>query len=363
MPSSPAASPATSGSSRWRSRTPFASGRIVVDQRHLHPGGYVHGGVWTALGDTVAAWATFRNIPPGHNFTTIELKLNVFSAGLLGDEIVAIGEPLHAGKSTVVIEVKIERIRGDEEPRLAANMIVTQFVLPPRAGLDGGGSFEVYRRLQPFDLRQAPEHAGDGQADRGREQRQEPLGGVEQDHFEEVAHRGGGEDQGEEGAEAGDEGQHVALDRDVLAARAALQQQHEAETEHDQRRRCGGAARLRGCRRRRCRRGRRRGSSRAPSPPRPAPRRRRARAAVGPGRAARRRAPAPARRRGCRSSGRRPGSGAGAGRGRRSPASRRAGSAPRRRPSWSGRGGRGGGCCGRSAGPRRPPAAGGRIRP
>jgi uncharacterized protein (TIGR00369 family) len=109
----------------------FARGRIVVDRRHLHPGGYVHGGVWTALGDTVAAWATFRSIPPGHNFTTIELKLNVFSAGLLGDEIVAVGEPLHAGKSTVVIEVKIERIREGEEPRLAANLIVTQFVLPP----------------------------------------------------------------------------------------------------------------------------------------------------------------------------------------------------------------------------------------
>ncbi len=110
----------------------FASGRIVVDQRHLHPGGFVHGGVWTALGDTVAAWATFRNIPPRHNFTTIELKLNVFAAGLLGDEIVATATPLHAGKSTVVIEVKIERIRDGGEPKLAANLIVSQFVLPPR---------------------------------------------------------------------------------------------------------------------------------------------------------------------------------------------------------------------------------------
>ncbi len=110
----------------------FALGRIVVDERHLHPGGFVHGGVWTALGDTVAAWATFRNIPHGHNFTTIELKLNVFAAGLLGDEILARAEPLHAGKSTVVIEVKIERRREGEEPRLAANLIVSQFVLPPR---------------------------------------------------------------------------------------------------------------------------------------------------------------------------------------------------------------------------------------
>jgi len=109
-----------------------AKGRIVVDQRHLHPGGYVHGGCWTALGDTVAAWATFRNIPPRHDFTTIELKLNVFGAGLMGDEIVAVATPLHVGRSTVVIEVKIERIRDGGEPKLAGNLIVTQFVIPPR---------------------------------------------------------------------------------------------------------------------------------------------------------------------------------------------------------------------------------------
>jgi 1,4-dihydroxy-2-naphthoyl-CoA hydrolase len=109
-----------------------ARGRIVVDRRHLHPGGYVHGGAWTALGDTVAAWATFRNIPSGHDFTTIELKLNVFRAGLAGDEIVAVATPLHVGRSTVVIEVKLDRVR-DGESKLAANLIVTQFVIPPRS--------------------------------------------------------------------------------------------------------------------------------------------------------------------------------------------------------------------------------------
>ena len=107
-----------------------ATGRIIVDERHLHPGKFVHGGVWTALGDTVAAWATFRTIPPGSDFTTIELKLNVFGAGLHGDEIVAEARPLHAGRSTVVIEVRIERVREGER-KLAANLIVTQFVLPP----------------------------------------------------------------------------------------------------------------------------------------------------------------------------------------------------------------------------------------
>ncbi len=110
-----------------------AVGRVVVDRRHLHPGGYVHGGAWTALGDTVAAWATMRSIPPHHDFTTIELKLNVFGSGLDGDELVATATPLHAGRNTVVVEVKIDRVRGGET-KLAANLIVTQFVIPPRQG-------------------------------------------------------------------------------------------------------------------------------------------------------------------------------------------------------------------------------------
>src|SRR5689334_25296813 len=84
-----------------------ARGQIVVDERHLHPGGFVHGGVWTALGDSVAAWATFRAMPPNHDFTTIELKLNVFAAGKLGDELICEARPLHVGRSTAVIEAKI----------------------------------------------------------------------------------------------------------------------------------------------------------------------------------------------------------------------------------------------------------------
>ncbi len=110
-----------------------ASGRIVVDRRHLHPGGYVHGGVWTALGDTVAAWVTFRNIPPHHDFTTIELKLNAFASGIEGDEILAEAVPLHVGRSTLVAEVKMHRTRAGET-KLAGNLIVTQFVIPPVGG-------------------------------------------------------------------------------------------------------------------------------------------------------------------------------------------------------------------------------------
>jgi hypothetical protein len=37
-----------------------------------------------------------------------------------------------------VIEVKIERLREGAEPRLAANLIVSQFVLAPDGGADAG---------------------------------------------------------------------------------------------------------------------------------------------------------------------------------------------------------------------------------
>jgi uncharacterized protein (TIGR00369 family) len=103
-----------------------STGRIVVDARHLHPGGQVHGGAWVALADSVAAWQTFRHLPPGHNFTTVEMKLNVFAAGRPGDELVASAEHLHAGRSTHVVEV---RVRSGE--RLVANLLVTQLVLAP----------------------------------------------------------------------------------------------------------------------------------------------------------------------------------------------------------------------------------------
>jgi 1,4-dihydroxy-2-naphthoyl-CoA hydrolase len=102
-----------------------ARGRMVVDERHLHPGGRVHGGAWVALADTVAAWQTFRRLPPGWDFTTVEMKLNVFAAAGPGDELIATAKHLHAGRSTHVLEVRVES--GE---RLVANLILTQFVLP-----------------------------------------------------------------------------------------------------------------------------------------------------------------------------------------------------------------------------------------
>ena len=72
-------------------------GRLAVDRRHLHPGGYVHGGVWVAFADTVAAWGTFRHLATGKDFTTAELKANVFAAGRAGDVLTAAGSSAPRG--------------------------------------------------------------------------------------------------------------------------------------------------------------------------------------------------------------------------------------------------------------------------
>ena len=106
-------------------------GRLAVDERHLHPGGYVHGGVWVAFADTVAAWGTLRNLPEGHDFTTVELKTNVFAPAVTGDVLTAVGapaapRPAHPGLGGALLE------------RTAASrafFVCTQMVLAPGLSL------------------------------------------------------------------------------------------------------------------------------------------------------------------------------------------------------------------------------------
>src|SRR6202012_5813313 len=78
-----ASSPADLGIEPLEIEDDGARGRIMVESRHLHPGGFVHGGVWTARGATCAAWASFRSLPPGWDFTIIERMLNVVRAARL----------------------------------------------------------------------------------------------------------------------------------------------------------------------------------------------------------------------------------------------------------------------------------------
>jgi 1,4-dihydroxy-2-naphthoyl-CoA hydrolase len=107
-------------------------GRLRVDERHLHARGFVHGGVWVALADTVAAWGALRNLSPEDDFSTVELKSNVYAVARDGDELTAVGRPLHVGRRTQVWEV---RIAVGERP--AAFFACTQVILPGHSGAQG----------------------------------------------------------------------------------------------------------------------------------------------------------------------------------------------------------------------------------
>jgi uncharacterized protein (TIGR00369 family) len=114
----------------------LVKGRMIIDRRHLHPGGFVHGGAWVAFADTIAAWGTMRNLPPGHDLTTVELKTNVFVAARDGDVLTATGAPVHIGRRTQVWQVEV--FKGE---RKAALFVCTQMVLAPEEASPRRGGF------------------------------------------------------------------------------------------------------------------------------------------------------------------------------------------------------------------------------
>lgn len=139
-------------------------GRMTVSERHLHNVDYMHAGAWTAFADSVAGWGAARLLPVGWNFTTAEMKTNIFHTAKSGDELMAVAVPLHAGQRTHVWEVRIAR-----DGSQVANFICTQVLLAPKGdqsekkstsevppeavGREGG---ERTPEVQPLDEPQGP---------------------------------------------------------------------------------------------------------------------------------------------------------------------------------------------------------------
>jgi uncharacterized protein (TIGR00369 family) len=101
-----------------------ARGRLALERRHLHPGGFAHGGVWVSLADTVAAWGTIANLPPDHDFSTADMKVNLFGVAREGDVLDAEATALHLGRRTHVWEVRVS-----VDSRLGALFVCTQVLV------------------------------------------------------------------------------------------------------------------------------------------------------------------------------------------------------------------------------------------
>ena len=112
-----------------------ARAEMVLGPRHLNQRGLCQGGVLVALADATAGWATYCLVPEDHAFTTLELHTNLLGRARLGDTLVAVARPVHAGRSTAVLAVEVMRHQQEErdgpDPRLTAMFTCTQLILPP----------------------------------------------------------------------------------------------------------------------------------------------------------------------------------------------------------------------------------------
>ena len=92
-------------------------------------GGILHGGVIMALADSAGAACAFLNLPKDASGTaTIESKTNFLGAVRAGS-VIATATPLHAGGTTIVVEMSVR----DSASRLVAKVTQTQMVLRPRS--------------------------------------------------------------------------------------------------------------------------------------------------------------------------------------------------------------------------------------
>jgi 1,4-dihydroxy-2-naphthoyl-CoA hydrolase len=92
-------------------------------------GGILHGGVIMALADSAGAACAFLNLPKDASGTaTIESKTNFLGAVRAGS-VIATATPLHAGGTTIVVEMSLR----DSASRLVAKVTQTQMVLRPRS--------------------------------------------------------------------------------------------------------------------------------------------------------------------------------------------------------------------------------------
>lgn len=99
--------------------------RLAWSESVCTSGGVMHGGALMALADTTGALCAFRNLPPGSTgTTTVESKTN-FVRSVRSGYVEAISQPLHSGRSIIVINTRLT----DAEGRLVAQVSQSQLVL------------------------------------------------------------------------------------------------------------------------------------------------------------------------------------------------------------------------------------------
>ena len=92
---------------------------------HCTAGNTLHGGYLMTVADTLGAMCAGPHLPPGAGTTTLESKTN-FIRGVTGGSIRITSEPIHVGRTTIVVQTDITRDDGKLVSRTTQTQVVLQ---------------------------------------------------------------------------------------------------------------------------------------------------------------------------------------------------------------------------------------------
>lgn len=111
---------------------------VELDEKHLQPFGYVHGGLIASVIDATAFWAVFPQVKDGMGLTTVEMKVN-YLAPVQSGKIVANGRCIKIGRTLALGEAYVNSTEGSLLAHGTATMMIVadlkvegQEKLPPK---------------------------------------------------------------------------------------------------------------------------------------------------------------------------------------------------------------------------------------
>jgi len=96
---------------------------VQLEEKHLQPFGFVHGGVMASVVDAAAFWAVFPQVERGKGLTTVEVKLNYLAPAQKG-KLVAHGRCIKMGKTLALGDTQVKDDSGTLISHGTATMMV-----------------------------------------------------------------------------------------------------------------------------------------------------------------------------------------------------------------------------------------------
>jgi len=98
---------------------------VELEEKHLQPFGYVHGGALASVIDAATFWAVFPQVKDNMGLTTVEIKAN-FLAPVQKGKLVVKGRCIKIGRSLALGEAYVNGAEGN----LIAHGTATMMIVP-----------------------------------------------------------------------------------------------------------------------------------------------------------------------------------------------------------------------------------------